>query len=340
MSIEKPEMMRFQPQRPVGVRPYWQFAGGLSALLIALAVFLSHLFVPPEKQTPFPIFIGTCVVLTLIAISAIGNAIWLLRSPNRVELWPEGMVIVLPLSCKKILWTEIGKIETDKREWPMMGQETRLLVLYGTLGGKLATITDRIAEFDGLVTAVQARVAPAADKPVADARLRRSKPVAAGFFVFGILMTAATIFIGVEGWRTKTNLELMQSEGREIQAAVVKHYIYNVTPRIEYSFTAADGSKYTRNTEMTRAAWDLSQNRETVDVRYVPSNPDFSRLVEGEGDPTFDNWKFSLGLSVGGIFMSILIFAGAALRWTGRDITLDPATRKFRVMKFGSQDKK
>ncbi len=321
----------------MGMRPYWQLAGGLGLIVVALLVFAVHVSTPLEKQMSFPIFICTIVSLIMIAISVIGNAIWILRTPSRLELRPDGILFISPIACEQFPWGVIGRVETDKREWPMVGKEVRLLVIYGTTGKKLITVTDRIRNFDQLLVDVQSRLRKTHNQPIVDARLRRSKLMALMFFGFGVFSCVAVVFLGVDGWRTRTNLALLHSNGHEIQAKIKRHYIFNVTPRIEYVFEATDGSMHSRNTEMTRAAWNETEDCSTVAVRFVPSNPDFSRLVEGEGDRTFDNWKMSLTLSAAGSIVTIIFILAAILRWNGCDITYDSEMRKFRLEKFGEQ---
>jgi hypothetical protein len=327
----------YQLERPLGARPYWYIAGGVLAVLVAVLLFVVNVFTPPGKGLPFPVFIGTTVIPIMLGGAAIAYAFHLLRCPSQVQLDREGIALEGPMIRRQIAWSEIGRVETDKKEWPWLQREFRALVLYGTAGRKLATLTELIGDFDDLVAQVSARVEEATGAGVGDARLRKSKRNAVLFCVAGVAFFCLCVFVGIDAWRTKTNLRLLETEGVEVDATIKRHYIYNVTPRIEYAFATTDGAPFNRNASMDRSAWDRLQGAKTVRVRYVPANPDFSRLMEGEVEDMEMNPNVGLVFSGIGIALSVFFIVAGVFLWLNREIDLDSKSGKIRILKLGEK---
>jgi len=199
------------------------------------------------------------------------------------------------------------------------------------------TLTELIADFDDLVAQVGARVEEATGAGVGDARLRKSKRNAVLCCVGGIAFFCLCVFLGIDAWRTKTNLRLLETEGVEVDARIKRHYIYNVTPRIEYAFTTPDRATFTRDASMDRSAWDRLQGAKTVRVRYVPSNPDFSRLMDGEVEDMEMNPNVGLVFAGIGIALSVFFIVAGVFLWSGREIDLDTKAGKIRILKLGEK---
>ncbi len=334
-AYEIDEITVFEPTSPVGARPFLYLAGGLLCLLMMGMVFLARVLAPPGEGLAFPLFIGATVSLTLIALGAFAYAFFLLRSPSRVELRPDGILLQGPMLDRQIGWHEIARVETDKAEWPMIRKELRLLVLSDAHGHKLTTLSESLGDFDLLSERLRgmARTSPGA--VTGDARLRKAKRNAVLSWVVAAFMLFACGYIALEERYTRDNLRRLETEGRQVEATIDRHYMLRVTPRLEYSFTAEDGQIFSRELAVARESWERLDGAVTVPVRYVASNPDFSRLLEGETDALGLSPGLSLLVTVAGLIMALLFIPLGFLQWGGRDIDIDRKTGKIRLIRLG-----
>jgi len=72
-----------------------------------------------------------------------------------------------------------------------------------------------------------------------------------------------------------------------------------------------------------------------VAVRYVGSDPSYSRVADGEqSSGPDDDPKLTLVLAPLGALMSLLFFLAGVLRWKGLDLTFDEKKLRFRLKRL------
>ena len=173
--------------------------------------------------------------------------------------------------------------------------------------------------------------------PTVNAKARRSKRAASFFIVFGALMLAGGIFMGYEAWTETTTRKLLESEGVETDATIVKHYMYNgIAPWVEYTFRDSTGPQRTAP-HAQDSGMAVTRRSETVPVRYVQSNPDYSRVVAGEESTTEHDPKLMLILAPAAAVFSLLFFVAGVLRWKGLDLTFDERKFRFRIKRLDAE---
>jgi hypothetical protein len=92
-----------------------------------------------------------------------------------------------------------------------------------------------------------------------------------------------------------------------------------VTPRLKYEFKDAGGRLFEREAMMDPPAWNALAGRRTVPVEYLPSDPNWSRLVAGEQKGSTLGGPFLL-LSGG---MTLLVGALTVFMALGFDLNTD-----------------
>jgi hypothetical protein len=138
---------------------------------------------------------------------------------------------------------------------------------------------------------------------------KSTRRAAWGMLVFAIAFAAAF----AAGINEEMHLPRFASEGRRVEAKVVRRYMRKITPYLEYSFTDDGGRTHSREVMMYQEAWDALDGRPTVAVEYLPSDPEgWNRLVAGEqsGASFGGNFLFLSGgafLALGGLAVVALL---------------------------------
>ena len=268
-------------------------ASFIMIVIIAVNIFLILL---SDKSEPFmPGLMGGMSIIPIIGISI---AISLLRRPVRVLLDERGLTVEWLIRRRTFIWDEISEIQLKKEEglqttWyaSFAGRKSvpkENLLLMDNNGRKLAQISESIKPFDVLVREIHNRTTAArgastfsVDKQISREMLDRMKKRRL-LLILGIPITLLGIAVGIMTYIEAHNDYLLEKDGQVIAADIVKHYIYNITPRMEYAFTMPDGKKYSNNVMVERQYWDALENSRTVPVKYLPANPKNNQLVSGQ----------------------------------------------------------
>ena len=263
----------------------------------------------------------------------------LLRRPVRARLNDHEIVVEGFVSRRAVPWKKVAQLRRDKKT-ESLGQETvDVLVLLDEKGKPLAKLAGGFLNFAALVADVEARSAAARGAPTYDrgadlarktAARRRSRwktaALAGVLTAFGV----AAVSWGAYDWRKD---RAIQRDGVEVQAKLDRHYMVRVTGRIEFSFTdPATGRRVSRETSLEPDDWRALAGRKTVQVRYVPSNPDWNRVAgesAREGSPLL---MVVLGSGLTLLFATMLLFT--ALGYS--DITVKDG--KLRVKRYDDVD--
>lgn len=335
----------FKNTQKIGV--YTAVAFGISLFFILLALINAFLLFLSDKNQPLaPAFLSGMFVFAVFGIMA---GLYLLNSPVRIVIGRDGLTIEGLIRRKFIPWNQIAQLDVKKEEgfpqnWLSLGGKEKMptekLILLDENEKKIGEIYGKFEQFGLLIqtirdysTHVRGISTFHADKHQArQARSQKRNRVL--MLTLGMIFILIGIGLGTNSLLGQRNRRLLQNEGVNIDAKIVKHYIYNVTPRLEYSFVASDGQTYTKNVMVQRKYWDTLSEEGTVPVRYLPSSPSHSRLVSGQDDSMELSFPLDFGLSVlaflMGLFFAVLYFLKIA------DIkTVDG---KLRIIRLGQQE--
>jgi hypothetical protein len=263
-------------------------------------------------------------------------ALFLLRSTTRVDVDDQGLTLHTSFTKRSVLWSEVARVETDRVEMPLVGVALDALVLRSTSGKRLARLTSQLGDFPDLVRRVEAAVQGATGATTGDARLRRSRPMAILMATMALFFVAAGGFVAIDSRMNQIRRQLLDDEGRQVAATVVKHYLWYETPRLEYQFSDRSGQSFQRDTAVKQALWARLGVGSQVRVRYAGSHPDYNRLVQGDLE-TEEIINPQMGYLIAGLgaLMAALFAAFAVLRWHGIDIDFNTKTGKFRLVRLG-----
>ncbi len=318
-------------KKPVGFRPILYILGGLALLGVAGLAFLVGLLLPAENQ-PFGVFIASTVLPTLGAITAFGAAIALMRSPQRVIVAPKGLIVEGDRGTRRWTWSEIGWASSGTAAIGMRPQ----LTVFDPHGRKLVTLGPEFDDFAGLTDSITAAIARKTDHVAERVQSRKAKRSAAFLILGGVAFLALAITNGINASTERTDARKLATAGIETDATIKRRYLYNVTPRLEYAFVGSEGQVFARDTMMQQAEWNALTDAKTVAVRYLPADPDNSRLLAGEVEDEFGSPGVNLLLSFAVGVMALFFLAVGVMQWSGWDIDLDSKTGKISIKRFGT----
>jgi hypothetical protein len=298
--------------RPVGWQALTFIAAGL-AFLVSLMLWFVRLLNRPARpgDEVMPGIIGG---ISVVGIGLIMRGVFLLRATARVVVDEIGVHLQTLLSRRAVRWSDIDRVERDKRSAFMSDQTHQTLRLVGKNGKPLALIDDSIEQFESLAAEVIRRSSqtagtvthdPAADQRRMLARERKNIRWAMwAFAVFTLLMGIAL----AAGINEELHVRRYATEGVRTDAKIVRRWMVKVTPRLEYSFQDQQGRTFNKQTMMYQGPeWERLEGRTTVPIEYLPSHPSWNRLVSGEdAGPSFGG-KFLL-LTGGGVLVFGTLF--------------------------------
>jgi hypothetical protein len=270
-------------------------AFGLSLLMIIVIVInLVLLFTSSSHNPIMPGIIGGMSVVPIFGITA---GVYFLKRPRKITINPQGLVITGTMSQKQITWQEIADVEIKEVEsiadnWikTFSGQsavQKKRIVLRDGSQRQIGVIDGNIERFDSLAAMIVSYSSQIQNKPVYDSGLQKNRTMASrkkkmrlnlGVGIFLCLMAIASIVVFSVDYRDKQALE---KQGKSADATIKRIYMYNVTPRLEYTFTTADGESYSKDVMVKKEFYGQWKEGQIIPVRYVPANPDNSRLLRG-----------------------------------------------------------
>jgi hypothetical protein len=270
------------------------------------------------------------------AVASFAKA-WTLRQlPTQISVGANGITLHGRDTLQHYPWERVSWASIDKSP---VGQ-VRRLNLFDERGAKIAAVVDSFPEFDEVAESIKAEVARRYGENSEAIRMRKARRSAVIITVISLLLLVvvfANIWIAYDTQRTNQLLATSSVRG---EAKVLRRFIApnGITRRLEYEVTGDNQQTGKRNVEVTPKFWDAMDSVEKVAVMYVPSEPEISRLVEGEVANTdmSQNPKAMYALS-GVLGVLCLLFLGAAvMQWKGWDLDFDSKTRKFSIKPFGT----
>ncbi len=280
--------------------------GFISSGFILLVMFVAIATAGPGKSSS-PTFIGA---LSIVPVFAFLYAIRLMKSAVRVTVAAAGITLHGFASRKYISFSDIVSLKRNKQQGV---ESVDIVIICDAKGKELGRISSILTGFPQLVQLIEDRSAMAVghqtydrDKDMTERKntdvrkLRRNGII---LIVFAFFSLALGTWGAVE-YYFKSQLH---NHGTEIQAKIVRHYMYNVTPRLEYSFKAKDGSEHSNDVMMGQSAWDALKNAKTVKVKYLEASPSWNSLAAAASDTDDNLLMIIIGLA------GIIIFAPIAI---------------------------
>lgn len=203
----------------------------------------------------------------------------------------------------KLAWSQIAWVEEGTSRWIPLPQ----LRLFGADGRILADITNHIADFDLLKSAIVKHVVPdVANAPTEIKHYRRG-----AWYVVGL----GTLMLAVAGylvWSVGTELlgrRRLSTHGVAGTGVVVRKFITpnGQTHRIEYRVDAPGAPL--KDLEIEPRLWTEIEDGEWLPVIYVPGNPGLCRLRQGQVDHTSDS-QVVIQLAGAGVACLFALYVG------------------------------
>ncbi len=257
------------------------------------------------------------------------------RSPIRVHVRPEGLLLVYPDSERSIWWNELRWCTKDSGILSFK----EFLFLYNAEGKRDVAIPDSFTDFKELVEIVTQRIGEVQatqEKPVP---IKKNWFNIVTLFTVGTLAGAGSVFFLVTGMQDLENAERLAAEGVVGTGVITRHFLApnGVTTRIEYEVTGNDGRIGSGNTEMDKAIWEDLAEGDPIAVRYVLDAPEINEVISGRvvGDYEQQSPLKVYGISAGMMIFSVFMLVVGTLSAMGIEIDFDSETNKFRIIRLG-----
>lgn len=266
----------------------------LVASIIAIIMIIVTFFLGLLSSGSDPLMPGILGGISVLPVLGLSFAFYLLRSPVRIVVTDSGLTLEWLIRQKTFSWNMISGLELKEpgvfQNWvsSMKGKSktaSEMLVIFDPKGKKLFEIGDNIENFSVLTEQIRQRSSDASGKATFNVReqiqkkIHRQNKKRILLLVVGIIFAGISITLLVISIVASHNKKLLKTEGRIIKATITRHYIYNVTPRLEYSFTTEGGETFSKNVMINRPYWETLEENGTVPVRYLPSNPKKNTLA-------------------------------------------------------------
>ncbi|NIP56355.1 MAG: DUF3592 domain-containing protein [Phycisphaerae bacterium] len=283
-------MIEFKNRQKIVLPVIISLVASIITIIMVIVTFFLGLLSSGSKPLMPGILGGLCV----LPIFGLSFAFYLLRIPVRIVITDSGLTLEWLIRQKTFSWGMISRLELKEpgvfHNWvsSMKGKSetaSEILVIFDPNGKKLFEIGDNIENFSVLMEQIRQRSSDASGKTTFNAREQIQKKIHRQnknrilLLVLGIIFAGISITLLVVSIVASHNKQLLKTEGRIIEAAVTRHYIYNVTPRLEYSFTTEGGETFSKNVMVNKAYWETLEENGTVPVRYLPSNPKINTLA-------------------------------------------------------------
>ncbi|MCB9849455.1 MAG: hypothetical protein H6817_01980 [Phycisphaerales bacterium] len=299
IQVEDPsDVLTFETTLKIGRSVALAFGFGL--LMLVATGFMIILELLSHKNTAGPNPAVTCVAV--MGAMAVLYGITLLRSPVRAIVSHDGLTVEHLIARKRMTWADIAELQrrSDQglsdlgtRTSNKKAKTKRVLVIKAESGKTLARVTEDLKHFNLLVTEIEQRSSAARGEATydfakqADRLLVSQRRQKRWLGIAGVAMFLIGLVGGAFSWQNHKMHERLANDGEHVDAVVQRQYMFNVTARIEYTFTDERGAQHTRDVGMDRDVWNELAEGDTVLVRYLPDDPEYNQLVVGEEEPEF-----------------------------------------------------
>jgi hypothetical protein len=273
----------------------------LVASIITIIMIIVIFFLGLLSSDSNPLMPGIVGGISFLPVLGLSFAFYLLRSPVRIVVTDSGLTLEWLIRQKTFSWRMISRLELKDpgifHNWvsSMKGKSktaSEMLVIFGPNGKKLFEIGDNFENFSALMEQIRQRSSDASGKATFNSqeqiqkKIHRQNKSRIILLVLGILFAGISISVLVISIVASHNKKLLKTEGQIIEATIMRHYLYNVTPRLEYSFTLEEGETFSKNVMVNKPYWETLEENSTVPVKYLPSNPKKNTLAFDNANDT------------------------------------------------------
>lgn len=273
-----------------------------------------------------------------MAVGAFSLAWTLNRAPSQVVLTSKGIHLIHGKSKKSHAWRDVGW-KTASKTYFFNHQK---IEVFNTGGKKIFQLTEAFDKYDYILKILDKAVKQKGLAHTEKMRLAKARENIFPACLIGSIALIAGIFLIKDGYEEQRAARDLEQIGIQTEARITERVMApnGVTPRLYYEITTADGLVGTRNAEVTPEYWASLENVQTVPVIYLPSNPDYSRLLTGEPEEkaVMESPIFSYVLSGGVIILALFLFISSAFCWYGLDLQFDEKKFKFSILPYGEGD--
>lgn len=304
-------------------------AGGVALIGFGLLAFVVCLVV---RVNQFALHAVTTLPIVM-GLGAITRGWGAVRSPTQITVDPAEITITTGQTDRRIAWNDIGLASAT--EAPLTNK--RRLALFDKRGKPLVTIHNNFTDFEQLVDLARGYVDAQPEGDADSLQLSKARRTALFTGVVGVFLGVAGVFSAHDTWNTQREQALLASDGVEGEGRKLRRFLApnGVTCRLEYEVAGDGGQTATRNAEVEPEYWNELEDATTVPIRFVPAEPEISRLLSGEAPSDKPGPLAGYGLGVAGGCMSLFMIAVAVMQFKGWDYGTDPKTGKLGFRRIG-----
>lgn len=324
---EQPGNQVFENPNPRAGNPTWLFLGGMGLIVLAIAGFIAAI-VAPRGQMSLHL---TTTLPVLFAVGLLARGFSLRNLPRRIVIGPDGLEITSRRSTKRYSWSEIGSAATAN----VLNSHKSCLCITDTAGKTIIRVDESFPDYPRLVKLAESYLDAKPDDTSIRIMSRKAKRTALICFVAGCFLGFAAVFIAWETHEEQRANELLAVKGVPGEGEIVRRFVApnGVTKRLEFRIA---GSKV-KNVEVEPMFWEQLEHAKTVQVIYVPEEPDVSRLEFGEvkDDDFTKTPRGGYLLSGLGGLMAFFMLGFSPLAWMGYDLAFDDKQRIWKLKRHG-----
>lgn len=311
---------------PQGTSIYF-FLAGIGLLVLAIVAFIANI---ATRQSQMSLHLTTTLP-TILAVALLAQAFSMRSLPTLIIVGPNALEITTRQWARKYAWSEIGSAAITN----VLNSHQSCLHITNTAGKTIIRIDESFPDFPRLVKLIESFIDAKPDDTSLRIMSRKAMRAGLSCFVFGCLLATASVFIAITTRAEQRANQLLPAKGVQGEAEIVRRFVApnGVTKRLEYRVAGAS----VKNVEMDPVSWEELANAKTVRVRYVPDEPEISRLELGEiKEDDFTKTPFG-GYLFSGLagLMSLVVLALSPLAWMGYDLAYDDKQRVWKLKRYG-----
>ena len=324
---EHPQQHVFDNPIPSGGNSTYLVLGGFGLIALAAAGFVLAL---RTRSDPMSLHMMTTLP-TIIGVSLIARGFSVRKLPARIAVDPDGLEVTAGGDTRRYPWGEIGSAACEN----VLNSTTSCLKVTDTAGRTLVRVDESFPGYRLLVDLVQAHVDAKPDDTSTRLMARKAKKTGLVCIGVGVLLGVGAVFLGLKAREDQRIHDLLARKGVPGEAELVRRFVApdGVTTRIEYRVAGSE----LKNVEVQPIFWAALEDAGTVDVIYVPDEPDASRLasgaVEDSGFAESPTGGYLLAAACG--LMSLVLLGFGPFAWKGYDLAFDDKTRVWKVKRYG-----
>lgn len=288
-----------------------------------------------------PFALQTMTTLPLLAgLAMLGRALMVRSDIRSVIVDETAITIHRDSGANQVLWADVA--------WNMESLQAlsnvKRTTLFDRAGKTLVRIPEVVERFDELVVLINRRVKSNPDASAELVRRKRLKKQACLVIGFGLGLATLTFFLAVSERDKAREEKLLKSAAIDGIATIERKFIApnGVTKRVEYriDLIKPDGQRPSeKNVEVSANIWDSLSEGSKFPVRYVPADPEISRLALGQiDDPGLaQDPVVTILLLVGASLFSIFTLVMGVLNIRGIDLVKDAETKRLRFARSVSR---